>query len=575
MRRKRSIHQRKPVARARVPVVERVAPELAVARVRVRRDARDAAVLEELRVGAVVGAAGRDVDRQVADQAHAALGRVARAARPTRARSAPGRRSPRRPRSAAQSPIQNGCRATNDSISSGVDRRARLGEQPAPGRERRRAHVRRAELVRRRRAAGPATTTGPAACSQSTNRYASGAEPAAGERGRDAAGSRRSAVASPGLVSPFSRKDTYAWPRPRTKRPPARIQIQDVSPQVDCGRYPFKRTVGDRVDVRARRSSATATRRSAPRCAGSRAPESNAGGESPLHAGRQRLVGGLVHRRRVRPLVLPRRGVGRPRSRRGRSRLRRKVGRGPGGPRRASSPRARCVLGARARSRSRRGSAAPRRRPQREDVVGRRSTSTSTASARASAPGTSSSRARGAASSGVEEVLPQLAELGFDVVYLPPIHPIGAHEPQGAEQRAERRAGRRRQPVGDRRRRGRPQRDPPGARHGQGLRARSSRRGRELGSRSASTSRSSARPTTRGCRSIRSGSTAARTGRSSTPRTRPSATRTSTTSTSTATDWQALWEALRGVVLLLGRARRALLPRRQPAHEAGRRSGSG
>src|SRR3954471_7069061 len=39
---------------------------------------------------------------------------------------------------------------------------------------------------------------------------------------------------------------------PRTKRPPARIQIQDVSPQVDCGRYPVKRTVGDRVDVRAR-----------------------------------------------------------------------------------------------------------------------------------------------------------------------------------------------------------------------------------------------------------------------------------------------------------------------------------
>ena len=39
---------------------------------------------------------------------------------------------------------------------------------------------------------------------------------------------------------------------PRTKRPPARIQIQDVTPQVDCGRYPVKRTVGDRVDVRAR-----------------------------------------------------------------------------------------------------------------------------------------------------------------------------------------------------------------------------------------------------------------------------------------------------------------------------------
>ena len=39
---------------------------------------------------------------------------------------------------------------------------------------------------------------------------------------------------------------------PRTKRPPARIQIQDVAPQVDCGRYPYKRTVGDRIEVRAR-----------------------------------------------------------------------------------------------------------------------------------------------------------------------------------------------------------------------------------------------------------------------------------------------------------------------------------
>ena len=37
---------------------------------------------------------------------------------------------------------------------------------------------------------------------------------------------------------------------------------------------------------------------------------------------------------------------------------------------------------------------------------------------------------------------PRLAELGFDVVYVPPIHPIGADEPQGQEQRARRRARR-------------------------------------------------------------------------------------------------------------------------------------
>ena len=36
------------------------------------------------------------------------------------------------------------------------------------------------------------------------------------------------------------------------KTTPARIQIQEVSPQVDCGRYPVKRTVGDIVEVTAR-----------------------------------------------------------------------------------------------------------------------------------------------------------------------------------------------------------------------------------------------------------------------------------------------------------------------------------
>jgi starch synthase (maltosyl-transferring) len=34
-------------------------------------------------------------------------------------------------------------------------------------------------------------------------------------------------------------------------QPPARIQVQDVEPQVDCGRYPVKRTVGDEVVVHA------------------------------------------------------------------------------------------------------------------------------------------------------------------------------------------------------------------------------------------------------------------------------------------------------------------------------------
>jgi starch synthase (maltosyl-transferring) len=41
-------------------------------------------------------------------------------------------------------------------------------------------------------------------------------------------------------------------PLPKTAEPPSRIQIQRVAPQVDCGRYPVKRSVGDRVDVSAR-----------------------------------------------------------------------------------------------------------------------------------------------------------------------------------------------------------------------------------------------------------------------------------------------------------------------------------
>jgi starch synthase (maltosyl-transferring) len=38
-------------------------------------------------------------------------------------------------------------------------------------------------------------------------------------------------------------------PLPKTTQPPSRIQIQAIEPIVDCGRYAVKRTVGERVDV--------------------------------------------------------------------------------------------------------------------------------------------------------------------------------------------------------------------------------------------------------------------------------------------------------------------------------------
>ena len=40
-------------------------------------------------------------------------------------------------------------------------------------------------------------------------------------------------------------------PLPSAKQAPARIVVQDVRPQVDCGRYPVKVTLGDAVDVEA------------------------------------------------------------------------------------------------------------------------------------------------------------------------------------------------------------------------------------------------------------------------------------------------------------------------------------
>jgi starch synthase (maltosyl-transferring) len=40
-------------------------------------------------------------------------------------------------------------------------------------------------------------------------------------------------------------------PPPRRKEPPARIQVQDVEPQLDCGRYGIKHVLGDRIEVSA------------------------------------------------------------------------------------------------------------------------------------------------------------------------------------------------------------------------------------------------------------------------------------------------------------------------------------
>ena len=86
-----------------------------------------------------------------------------------------------------------------------------------------------------------------------------------------------------------------------------------------------------------------------------------------------------------------------------------------------------------------------------------------TASGRSSAPGTSSSRAPRAPTSTRRPAavvrhlrapppkrLDAVAAMGFDVVYLPPIHPIGRGQPQGPQQHPRPRARRPRLAVGDR-----------------------------------------------------------------------------------------------------------------------------
>jgi starch synthase (maltosyl-transferring) len=104
---------------------------------------------------------------------------------------------------------------------------------------------------------------------------------------------------------------------------------------------------------------------------------------------------------------------------------------------------------------------------------------------------------------GVQAQLPRLRELGFDVIYVPPIHPIGHTNRKGRNNALV---------AGP---------DDPGSPYAIGS---------ELGGHDAV---EPSLGTTRGSRNTRTGSSAAPTGRSSTPRTRPRSTRTSTTSTGT------------------------------------------
>ncbi len=79
------------------------------------------------------------------------------------------------------------------------------------------------------------------------------------------------------------------------------------------------------------------------------------------------------------------------------------------------------------------------------------------------------------------KALPRIAKMGFDVVYLPPIHPIGKVHRKGRNNTVTAAPERRRLAVGDRQRRGRPRRRAPGAGHHRGLRRLRRRRPRTDG----------------------------------------------------------------------------------------------
>ena len=161
-----------------------------------------------------------------------------------------------------------------------------------------------------------------------------------------------------------------------------------------------------------------------------------------------------------------------------------------------------------------------------------------------------------------------IREMGFDVLYFPPIHPIGEKNRKGRNNSLTPAPGRSRQPLCDRQRGGRARRDPSAARHARrfpparrgGARARPGDRARL---RDPVLARSSV--AARASRLVQAGGPTAR---SNTPRTRRRNTRTSSTSTSTAAIAPALWAALRDVVLFWAERRRAHLPRRQSAHQA-------
>src|SRR4051812_18029929 len=212
---------------------------------------------------------------------------------------------------------------------------------------------------------------------------------------------------------------------PRTKRPPARIQIQDVAPQVDGGRYPYKRTVGDRVDVRARifrdgHETLGAAVRWKPRA-------ESKWRESPLTAGgNDWWEGSFVVDECGRWCFRVEAWVDRIASWQMEARRKSDAGQAD-----LSSELAEGALVLdRVQITLEQGLAAPAGDRSEKAWSATYDVDVDRERARFGSWYELFPRSWGGFT-GVEEVLPQLAELGFDVVYLPPIHPIGVSNRKG------------------------------------------------------------------------------------------------------------------------------------------------
>ena len=326
----------------RVPVVERVVPELAG-----RRSSRPAARPRRRRRGRAPGRRGgrRCRARRRSGRRRAAETSFLRAY----ARSAVHSRSKRTWSASAPSPAKRGPVAGPERMprdeapraSASVTSRVRVARAGRASRRRRRRSGTASRARPAGRAAGSATTTGRPRASQSTKRYASSPRrPPGSEVGCSRTPLERFASRTGGYCRDRVETPGAMPTKPTAKTPPPRIRITNVKPLVDCGRHPAKRSVGDRVEVRA------TVFRDGHEILGAqvllpRAGRRSAGRTAPLEPLWQRPLRRLVRGRRelgrwefrVEAWSRPRRDLARRAAPQGR-------GRG-GGPRRASSPRAR------------------------------------------------------------------------------------------------------------------------------------------------------------------------------------------------------------------------------------------